>query len=105
MLIALQVPWVSYLRIKSRCSAACAYYTPFADQPNFTVITNATVTRIIFANTTTAPNIKAVSVEYVTNGQAKNITIEREVIISAGTIGSPKVLELSGVGNKTYVYL
>ncbi|KAJ7592206.1 alcohol oxidase, partial [Mycena floridula] len=84
----------------TRCSAACAYYTPFADQPNFTVITNATVTRIIWANTTTGL-LRAVSVEYISNNVVKTVSLEKEVVVSAGTIGSPKVLELSGVGNST----
>ncbi|KAK7458691.1 hypothetical protein VKT23_009690 [Stygiomarasmius scandens] len=88
----------------TRCSAACAYYTPFADQPNFTVLTNATVTRIIWNGSKHNSRIIASSVEYIdafNKTQQVNISNEGEVIISAGTIGSPKVLELSGVGNTT----
>ncbi|KAJ6626639.1 GMC oxidoreductase-domain-containing protein [Mycena sp. CBHHK59/15] len=84
----------------TRCSAACAYYTPFADRPNLVVITNATVTRILWSNTT-ASKLKASGVEYIVNNQTKAIELSKEVILSAGTIGSPKVLELSGVGNST----
>jgi hypothetical protein len=93
--------WVYVCRF--RCSAACAYYTPFADQPNFTVLTNATVTRILFSKTLVGGKIRATAVEYVSNGQTHQAPIAREVIVSAGTIGTPKVMELSGVGNATYV--
>ncbi|KAH8119486.1 alcohol oxidase [Phellopilus nigrolimitatus] len=86
----------------TRCSAACAYYTPFADRPNFDVITNATVTRIVWDDNTNETLARALGVEYVSsNGSTLFVSIDKEVIVSAGTIGSPKVLELSGVGNAT----
>ena len=84
----------------SRCSAACAYYTPFADRPNLTVILNATVSRILWGNNTEGL-AKAVAVEYIANNQTLTASVEKEVIVSAGSIGSPKILELSGVGNAT----
>ncbi|KAJ6616015.1 alcohol oxidase [Mycena sp. CBHHK59/15] len=85
----------------TRCSAACAYYTPFADRPNLVVITNATVSRILWAPFTPGENsnLTATGVEYILNNQTQTISVSKEVILSAGTIGSPKVLELSGVGN------
>ncbi|KAL0572391.1 hypothetical protein V5O48_009569 [Marasmius crinis-equi] len=90
----------------TRCSAACAYYTPFADRPNFEVVTNATVSRIIWSlNETDGSAMVAAGVEYFLQGQAAplvaNVSEGGEVILSAGTIGTPKVLELSGVGNST----
>ncbi|KAJ7464159.1 alcohol oxidase [Mycena latifolia] len=87
----------------TRCSAACAYYTPFANRPNLVVITNATVSRILWAKPTGGANanLTASGVEYIANNRTETITFSKEVILSAGTIGSPKVLELSGVGNST----
>ncbi|KAJ6483644.1 alcohol oxidase [Mycena vulgaris] len=87
----------------TRCSAACAYYTPFASRPNLVVITNATVSRILWAKSAGGANSKltATGVEYIVNNQTQTISFSKEVILSAGTIGSPKVLELSGVGNST----
>ncbi|KAF8988179.1 alcohol oxidase [Cyathus striatus] len=82
-----------------RCSAACAYYTPFASQPNFDVLTGAVVTRIIWDSGSTP--LKATGVEYIINNQTTVANVTKEVILSAGTIGSPKILELSGVGNAT----
>ncbi|KZV82340.1 alcohol oxidase [Exidia glandulosa HHB12029] len=87
----------------TRCSAACAYYTPFTKRPNFTVLTNVTVTRILW-NGSQAGNVAMVAggVEYVDHSGTTNVvSVKREVIVSAGTLGSPKVLELSGVGNAT----
>ncbi|KAK7015212.1 hypothetical protein VNI00_019142 [Paramarasmius palmivorus] len=85
---------------QTRCSAACGFYTPFADRPNYEVITNATVTRIIWGNSS---SLTATGVEYILNGSSETLVanVTREVLLAAGTIGSPKVLELSGVGNAT----
>ncbi|KAI5120967.1 hypothetical protein M0805_006639 [Coniferiporia weirii] len=86
----------------TRCSAACAYFTPFADRPNFTVITNATVSRLLWGNATNGSLAHVSGVEYITsNGSTVSTPVIKEVIVSAGTIGSPKVLELSGIGNAT----
>ncbi|KAJ7089030.1 alcohol oxidase [Mycena crocata] len=84
----------------TRCSAACAYYTPFAGRQNLVVITNATVSRILWKKGGKG-QLTANGVEYIVNNQTREISISKEVILSAGTIGSPKVLELSGVGNAT----
>ena len=87
-----------------RCSSVCGYYF---DRPNFKVLTNSTVTRIIWARrsasrSSSAP-LKALAVEFITSdGQINEINVGKEVILSAGAIGSPKILELSGVGNSTY---
>ncbi|THU87389.1 alcohol oxidase [Dendrothele bispora CBS 962.96] len=88
----------------TRCSAACAYYTDFADRPNFTVLTNATVIRILWAVQERESDITASGVEYIdANNETRVVNVSRggEVIVSAGTIGTPKVLELSGVGNSS----
>ncbi|KAF8161666.1 alcohol oxidase [Crassisporium funariophilum] len=95
----------------TRCSSVCAYYTPFMHRPNFHVMTNVSVTRIIWEDVPPssplqpgAPNspLKAAGVEFRNvNGQLQRLYVAKEVILSAGAIGSPKILELSGVGNAT----
>ncbi|KAJ8703494.1 hypothetical protein PTI98_002116 [Pleurotus ostreatus] len=94
----------------TRCSAACAYYTPFASRPNFNVITNATVTRIVWDTPSSGShsgnnNLRAIAVEFVRAGsnRTESVTVRREVVVSAGTIGTPKVFELSGVGNSSII--
>ncbi|KAF9256856.1 alcohol oxidase [Marasmius fiardii PR-910] len=92
----------------TRCSAVCAFYNPVKDKQNFKVIMNATVLRIIWSKSSIANASSALvasGVEYLiqnsTEPQIVNLSGGGEVIVSAGTIGSPKVLELSGVGNST----
>lgn len=78
-----------------RCSAAVAYLRPVMERTNLTVRTNALVTRIIIENG------RAVGIEYVEEprGGAKTALCEREVVVTAGAIGSPKLLMLSGIGD------
>ncbi|KLO09498.1 alcohol oxidase [Schizopora paradoxa] len=88
----------------TRCDAVCAYVTPFTNRTNFDIITNATVSRIIWSNDTSKDDglVRAVQVEYIlANETTARIPVGREVIVSAGTVGTPKVLELSGIGNST----
>ncbi|KAJ7208131.1 alcohol oxidase [Mycena rebaudengoi] len=92
----------SMLRIiLGECSAACAYYTPFQNRPNLVVITNATVTRIVWKKSKVGSKLEASGVEYLVNNLTKTVSLSREIILSEGTIGHPKVLELSGVRNST----
>jgi len=56
------------------------------------------VTRILWS---TRPPLQAIGVEFRTGNETVEIFASREVILAAGAIGSPKILELSGVGNKT----
>jgi choline dehydrogenase len=64
-----------------------------ATRPNVQIIHNATVTKINFSNLT------ATGVTYVTTANSQAITLNaQEVIVSAGAIGTPKLLMLSGIG-------
>lgn len=76
-----------------RCSAATAYLRPASSRPNLTILTNSTATRVLFNGT------RAVGVEYVQGGRKKQARARREVVLSCGTIKSPHLLELSGVGD------
>jgi choline dehydrogenase len=75
-----------------RCSAAVGYLKPVLDRPNLTLRTDVFVNRIIVENG------KAKGIEIIENGAAKRIDAGTEVIITAGAIGSPKLLMLSGIG-------
>ena len=69
------------------------------------VLTNSTVTRIMWDRRSqqgSSPLLKARAVEFRTpDGHTHKINVGKEVLLSAGAIGSPKILELSGVGNLT----
>ncbi|GAA4412244.1 GMC family oxidoreductase N-terminal domain-containing protein [Nibrella viscosa] len=75
-----------------RASGATAFICPVLTRPNLTVISEAQVTRVIIRDG------RAVGVEFVRNGATEQIMVEKEVIVSAGALQSPKILMLSGVG-------
>ncbi len=76
-----------------RCSTATAYLKPVRGRPNLTVSTSAHVTRIVVENG------RAVAVEMARHrGPLEIIRAEREIIVTSGAIGSPRLLLLSGVG-------
>lgn len=77
----------------SRVSAARAFLRPNLDRSNLTLLLNTNVTRVVFDGD------RATGVEIVTGGATKTIQATREVILSAGTINTAKLLMLSGVGN------
>ena len=75
-----------------RCSAAVAYLKPIRSRKNLTVITDAQASKILFDGR------KAVGIEYIKSGHRQSIRAHREVILSAGAIQSPQLLQLSGIG-------
>jgi choline dehydrogenase len=75
-----------------RHSAAVAYLHPAMKRSNLRVETRALASRIIFEGK------KAVGVEFLQNGAKRTVRVTREVILSGGTVNSPQLLQLSGVG-------
>ncbi len=75
-----------------RCSTARAYLAPVRKRPNLTVRTGAFVTRVCIDGT------RATGVEYQYRGHDLQARAASEVIVSAGSLISPKLLMLSGVG-------
>ena len=75
-----------------RVSAARAFLAPIKRRRNLTIITDAAVTRIVFDGT------RAVGVACAVNDALREFRAEREVILSAGALQSPKILQLSGIG-------
>jgi len=81
-------------RNKSRSSAAMAYLAPISHRKNLTVMRDVNVRSIIVKGT------RATAVNAIVGGQAQEISAAREVIVSSGAIGSPKLLMQSGIGPK-----
>lgn len=77
-----------------RCSSAVAYLKPARGRKNLTVLTGIQVSRLRFDGK------RVTAVEAVQNGQNVVIEVGREAILSAGAIGSPQILMLSGIGAK-----
>ena len=77
-----------------RCSAAVAYLKPIRGRKNLHVITHAHTEKIKFKGK------RAVSAVVRVHGKQQQIRARREIIISAGAIGSPQILMLSGIGDQ-----
>jgi choline dehydrogenase len=75
-----------------RSSAANAYLRPAMRRPNLAVRTGALATRVLFEGK------RAIGVEYRQGDSLTSVAARREVIVSTGSINSPKLLKLSGVG-------
>ncbi|RZM80956.1 choline dehydrogenase [Pseudoalteromonas rubra] len=77
-----------------RCSASRAYLDPVKGRDNLTIVTGALAHKVLLDGK------RAVGVEYQCKGKTHRATAERRVILSAGPIGSPHLLQLSGIGDQ-----
>ncbi len=85
---------------RRRASAARTYLHPALKRPNLQLVTHALVHRIVFEGK------RAVAVDFSRNGPGGAIEraeAGREVILSAGAVGSPHILQLSGVGDPAHL--
>lgn len=90
---------ISYFHVNQksgrRWSAARGFLKPALARPNLTLEIHAHATRLLFEGK------RAVGVEILQNGTLRRIHARKEVILSAGAIASPKLLQLSGIGGAT----
>ncbi len=77
-----------------RSSTAEAFIRPILKRENLTVLTGADVTRVIVMGK------RVTGVEYRIKGKLEKATMTREIILSAGAIKSPHILQLSGIGRE-----
>lgn len=82
---------------KTRSYAATAYYAPISQRTNLSVMTGAQVKKIEF--TRGDDNMIANTVCFNRDGKSSRVGVRKEVILAAGAFQSPKILELSGIGN------
>ena len=80
------------IRKGRRMSTAYCYLDPARNRPNLTIQANALTESLLLEGK------KCVGVRYSMGGQARVAKANREVIVSGGTINSPQLLELSGIG-------
>lgn len=87
---------VGYFRMNTRhgvrMSTRRAYLDPVLGRPNLRVLSGARVLKLNFQGT------RATGVQVLQRGQVQNVTARQEVVLSAGAIQSPQLLQLSGVG-------
>jgi choline dehydrogenase len=75
-----------------RSTTAVAYLHPIKDRKNLRIITDARVESVVLEGR------RASGVRFAANGATSTIVARREVILAAGAIGSPHILQLSGIG-------
>ncbi|HTQ32827.1 MAG TPA: GMC family oxidoreductase N-terminal domain-containing protein [Stellaceae bacterium] len=80
-----------------RASTARTYLRPALKRGNLQLVTHAMVQRIIFQGK------RAVGIEFARGGQIERADAAREVILSAGAVNSPHILQLSGVGDPEHL--
>lgn len=81
------------IKDSKRWSSAAAFLTPVLDRPNLTVICDALVNKVILDGN------KVSGVEYTRKGKTETVNCNKEVVLSAGAIKSPHILQLSGIGD------
>jgi len=79
--------------LKLRCSAAKGYLNPVKKRKNLKIIVNAHVQKLNFNNKSVE------SVSFFTGDKLNHAKANKEVILSAGAIGSPHLLQISGIGD------
>lgn len=88
---------ISYFHVNQkngrRWSAARGFLKPALSRPNLTLEINAHAMRILFEGK------RAVGVEILQNGTLRRLHARNEVILSAGAVASPQILQLSGIGD------
>lgn len=93
---------VGYFQLTSRngrrCSSAVAYLNPARGRANLQILTHAQITRILFEGK------RAIGVEWRGADSALHTArAQGRIILSAGAIGSPQILMLSGIGNADHL--
>ncbi len=75
-----------------RASTARAYLAPVKDRPNLHIFKNTLTHQVILED------LKAVGIEAEHKGRIQRLSARKEIVLSAGAIGSPQILQLSGIG-------
>ena len=80
-----------------RHSTAVAFLRPALERENLSLLTNARVKNLTFEGQ------RATGVTYLQEGEERTVTANREVILSGGTIESPRILMMSGIGDRAHL--
>lgn len=93
--------WTSLAAIdpssQERCYSASAYYAPAAKRDNLVLLAEATAREIVLEKDDNG--WAATGVRFAYQGREYTVRVKSEVILSAGSVQSPQLLELSGIGN------
>lgn len=81
-----------------RSDAASAYLYPASTRPNVDILVNTQVTKLIPLPGSELPDLRLVELAQTREGPRHTVKASKEVLLAAGVIGSPQILQLSGVG-------
>ncbi|ODO09253.1 hypothetical protein I350_02853 [Cryptococcus amylolentus CBS 6273] len=89
-----------------RSSSATAYFSPVSSRSNLAILTAHLATKIVLSSTNSS--VKATGVEFASSSGDENsdrwtVNANKEVIVSAGAIQTPALLQLSGIGEKSFL--
>ncbi|KAB8234180.1 GMC family oxidoreductase [Aspergillus alliaceus] len=84
---------------QTRSYSANAYYRPVSARPNLIVLTEAMATEVLIKKNDDEGGWIATGLDILCDGEQRMVHAAREVIVSAGSVQSPQLLELSGIGN------
>lgn len=84
----------------TRSYSAAAYLFPNSARKNLVILTNALVQRINWSSSKSGGDVVASGVTFTSGGNEYTVLAKKEVIISGGTVNTPQILELSGIGAK-----
>ncbi|KAJ3540564.1 hypothetical protein NM688_g6209 [Phlebia brevispora] len=87
----------------TRSYSVTAYYLPNVDRPNLIILVNAHVRRVV-TEQGSGENLTATGVEFEYEGKVHVAHAKSDVILSAGTLRSPQILELSGIGRADVLF-
>jgi choline dehydrogenase len=80
-----------------RWNASKAFLRPAANRPNLTIWTETRVQRLLLARQADG-SLRCTGAELLRGGQSVGVSATREVVLSAGSVNSPQILQLSGIG-------
>lgn len=86
---------------KTRSDVVTGYLEPAKGRPNLQIEQGATVEMLIFDTSSGAS--KAIGVQVRKDSVLKTVTPNKEIILAAGVFGTPKILELSGIGSREHL--
>ena len=92
-------PMVLTLGTSQRSFAGNSYWKPYATRPNLHTVTQAVVRNIVFSSDRSSGLVVATGLNFTANGMSFIVNATKEVIVSGGTMKSPQMLELSGIGD------
>jgi choline dehydrogenase len=84
-----------------RLNTAKAFLKPVAQRPNLTIMTGCHVERLLLEKTETGTVCRGV--QFTGGGSAYTAHAQRETVLAAGAIGSPHILQLSGIGEGSHL--